>query len=110
MAAWLDDLNDSELALLAQDQDPEAHRDLDRNDLVAIATGAAEEPLPQRAISKVRLRIMEYVLEHWTQVKPLLSCPARTGDPRACFQCTDVQSVECALTNKDTIFGKEGSV
>ncbi len=102
----LDDLNMSELVLLAQDHEPEAHRGLDREVLVAIIVGESV-PLPTRQINKVRLRVMDYVIEHWTQLKPLLSCPARTKDPRACFQCTDVQVVECALENKETLFGKD---
>jgi hypothetical protein len=103
----LDDMNLSELTLLAQEHHPEAHRGLGRKVLVAIALDGSVS-LPNRQINKVRLHIMDYIVAHWTQIKPLLSCPARSGEPRACFQCSDVQAVECALTNKDLIFkGKE---
>lgn len=102
MSIW-DDMNISELTWLAQEQNPNAHRGLDREMLLAIAQGE-EVDLPPRTVDKVRLRIMEFVNEHWQQVKPLISCPARSRDPRACFACTDVQAVECALTNQKKIF------
>lgn len=101
----LDELNQSELVLLAEEHDTEAHRGLSRAKLIAIIRGKGK-PYPARQVNKVRLKIMDYIIEHWVQVEPLLSCPAMTGNPRACFQCTDIQVAECALTNKQTIFGK----
>jgi hypothetical protein len=104
-----DDMNDSELVLLAQDHDIEAHRGLDRSLLIEIISSSDwDNRLPKRQLSKVRLRVMEFVQEHWLQVRPLVqSCPARTQDSRACFQCSDVQSVQCALMNRNHIFKKE---
>ena len=104
---WLDELNDSELVLLAQDHDPGAHRGLGRDVLLAIITGDVESALPERTIDTSRRRIMLYVLDHWNQVKPLLSCPARTASPSACFNCTDIQVVECVVTNPQ-IFKDQG--
>ncbi len=98
-----DNLNLSELTLLAQETNPDAHRGLDREMLLALAMGE-EVDLPPRTVDKVRLRIMEFVNDHWEQVKPLIACPARSRDPRACFNCTDIQAVECALTNQKKIF------
>lgn len=59
--------------------------------------------LPQRKINKVRLQIMDYVLDNWPRVSPLLSCPAKSKSPRACFECVDVQVAECALTNPQVL-------
>jgi hypothetical protein len=101
-----DDINETELTWLAQENNPNAHRSLGRERLLAIVMGE-DVDLPDRAVDKVRLRIMEFVDQHWTQVEPLLACPARTRDPRACFNCTDVQVVECALSNNKKIFGKD---
>lgn len=98
-----DDINITELAWIAQEHNPNAHRGLDRELLLAIAQGA-EVDLPPRTVDVVRLRIMKFVNDHWDQVKPLLACPAKTQDPRACFLCTDAQAVECALTNQKKIF------
>jgi hypothetical protein len=104
----LDEVNLSELVLLAQNEDPEAHRGLGRSHLKSIILGDEEEELPLRTINKVRLRIMEFVNTHWLQVRPFVQCPAKTRDPRACFQCTDHQAVECAMSNKDDIFKEKG--
>ncbi len=46
---------------------------------------------------------MEYVIENWDRVSPLLACPASTKEARACFSCTDVQVAECALTNPQVV-------
>lgn len=100
----LDKMNMTELAALAQETDAEAHRGLGRERLAQIIRGASDDPLPQKPINKYRLRIMEFVNDHWEQVKPMLTCPARSGDPRACFNCTDVQVVECVSTNRDNLF------
>jgi len=102
----LDEMNLSELVLLAQDEEPSAHRGLGREALISIAEGE-EVTLPVREVDRVRLYIMEFILDHWTQVKPLLDCPAQTKAPRACFSCTDIQVAECALENKKLFFGKE---
>ena len=96
---FLDELNDSELVLLAQDHDLNAHRALGRDRLYKIILSPDDNELPVRRVNKVRLKIMGYILGHWTQLKPLLSCPARTKKPTACFQCTDTQVSECALGN-----------
>lgn len=103
----IDLMNHSELALLAQDHDPEAHRGLSRETLIGIirlppdVVDVVGPELPLRRVNKIRLNIMRYLIDHWTQVEPLLSCPAHTKDPRACFTCTDVQVVECAALNRN---------
>lgn len=101
----LDDCNTSELVLLAQDNDPEAHRGLDRETLKELILSEDPLSLPEREVNKVRLKIMQYVRDHWIQVQPLLTCPARSGQPDACFVCPDIQAVECATKNHESIFG-----
>jgi hypothetical protein len=102
----LDELNDTELVLVAQDVAAEAHRGYARTDLIEMIEAGEDIELRPRNVNKVRLQIMEYITDRWTQVEPLLSCPASTKDPRACFQCTDIQVVECATTNPE-IFKRE---
>lgn len=104
----LKEMNLTELAELAQEIDEGAHRGLGREKLEAILHG--KEKAKPRHLDKVRLTIMQYILGNWKQVSPLLSCPARTQDPRACFTCTDIQVVECAVQNEDTIFGDNHAV
>lgn len=102
----LNELNDTELATIAKETDPEAHRGLDREVLAAIITGALQKKLPQRLLNKKRLQLMEYVNTYWSQVSALAgSCPAKTRDAHACFQCNDIQLIDCAQTNP-TIFEK----
>ncbi len=100
----LDDLNTTELALVAQDVDGEAHRGQSREALLALIESGECADLKPRFVNKARLRIMQYVVDHWKQVEPLLSCPASSKEPRACFQCTDLQAIECAVTNLANIF------
>lgn len=102
-----DSFNLTELTLMAQDIDPEAYRGLGRDALLEIVNSGEAPGFKQRAINKVRLSIMVWINENWNQVSPLVTCPARSKDPRACFQCTDVQVVECKITNQKTIFGSE---
>ncbi len=100
MKDLLDEMNTSELLLLAQENNPNAHRGLPREVLYELITSDEETDLPDRHVDKVRLQIMSFVDENFKQVEPLVQGgPAKTRDLRACFQCTDIQVVECALTN-----------
>lgn len=98
-------MNITELTLKAQEMNPNAHRGLGAEVLLAIASGE-EYDLPDRAVDNMRLTIMAFLLDHWEQVKPLVACPAASMSPRACFQCTDIQVIECAVKNKETLFRK----
>lgn len=99
MRDLLDELNQSELLILAQEHNPNVHRGLTRETLYAIISGEEVE-VPDRHVDRVRLKIMEFIDAHFEQVEPIVqACPAKTRDPRACFQCTDIQVMECALTN-----------
>lgn len=101
-------LNTSELALMAQDFDANAHRGLERPTLIRILSGETTESLPTYRPDKYRLRIMRYMNENWERVEPLLRCPARSRDPHACFSCPDIQVAECSINNP-TIFSKKDS-
>lgn len=96
-------MNLSELVQVAQGIDERVHRGLGREVLVEVILAGQAPELPERAVDKVRLRIMGFILDNWDQVKPLVQCPARTGNPRACFQCTDVQAILCFDENKKVI-------
>jgi hypothetical protein len=101
--SFLDELNLSELVEIARAGSPNAHRSLGREALIAIIVGADNEPLPTRNIDVWRKTIFAFVDAHWKQVEPLLSCPMKTRQPHACFQCTDVQVAECVLVNHQTL-------
>ncbi len=97
-----DECNDSELMMLAQDVDGEVHRGLGRARLIEIASGA-DSAEPKRQVNRVRYKIMEYVLGHWEQVRPVITCPAKSRDPKSCFMCSDVQVAECVMKNPDVM-------
>jgi hypothetical protein len=62
--------------------------------------GVEHEKVPPRRVDKIRLQIMGFINENFAQVEPLVqSCPAKTREKRACFRCTDVQVIDCALNN-----------
>lgn len=111
---FLDGLNMSELASLASSQDVNAHRGLPREQLIDIIKGGASN-LSERQIDIWRKSIFVFVDTHWRQVSSLLSCPMKTRQPHACFQCTDVQVAECVVSNhallvraRDLVRKKEG--
>ncbi len=105
---WLNDLNETELVTLAQERDVNAHRGMSREDLYKIVLDEYEGELPQRPVNKLRTKIMVYVNDHWKQVSPTISCPARTRSLTACHNCTDIQAVECAILN-DKVFKAKAS-
>lgn len=43
--------------------------------------------------------IMGFLLDHWEVVRSQLECPAKSGDPRSCFQCIDAQVISCITQN-----------
>jgi hypothetical protein len=97
-----DDFNLTELVAIAREVEPEAHRGLGREALIAVIEGKAP-PLPQRSINKRRLQITQYVDTYWEQVSSLVSCPAKSRDPWACFGCSDIQAAACIIENKEKI-------
>lgn len=98
----LQGMNQSELVAFAQEANPNAHRGLDYETLVAIISGHPVS-VPKRRVDKYRDLIFRFVDKHWKQVEPLLSCPMKTRQPTACYRCTDIQAAECTLLNKSTI-------
>jgi len=91
-------LNLTELCMICQATNLEVHRALPRKLLEQIALGK-EVTLPERFTTKVRLKIMKYIDEHWDYVEYQLSCPAKSRDPYACFHCSDLQVASCTLEN-----------
>lgn len=95
-------LNRTELAAAARQIDPEAHRNLPEEVLVAIIEGRQDDVLPPRRLNKMRLKIMQFLDDNWDQVSYQISCPAKTRDRHACFGCTDLQVSCCTIDNAKT--------
>jgi hypothetical protein len=98
----LDELNTTELAQLASNLNENAHRGLPREVLAQIVMGE-ELDLPSRQVDAYRDAIFQFCDSNWKQLEPLLSCPMKTREPRACYTCTDIQVAECTLQNRRTI-------
>lgn len=73
-----------------------------KEQLIAVIMG--EEPPPEdweNVIDSWRHGIMGFLLDHWAVVRSQLDCPAKSGDPRACFECVDVQVISCVVQNRE---------
>ncbi len=92
------ELNLTELVAMAKEFNPNAHHGLPRELLIQIIEGESIE-LPERVIDRKRLKIMDYINEHWAAVSYQISCPARSQDRYACFGCSDLQAASCVLAN-----------
>lgn len=106
-AADFEELNTTELVALAQELDPNVGLNTPRPHLIALLCGEGPDELPGRAVDGVRLHIMRFVIQNYDQLRPLLDCPAKTKDPRACFRCLDYQVAECATSSAQSLFKEE---
>lgn len=97
--AYLDEMNMSELVVSASSMNPNVHRSLSRDVLIAIIKNEYPGTLPTRHIDRWRETIFRFVDAHWKQCSPLLTCPMKSREPFACFRCLDAQVAECVLTN-----------
>ncbi len=100
------DLNETELAMVAAEWHPEAHKGYPRALLIEVIEKASVE-LPASTLHKKRLRIMRYIDDCWSAVSALISCPAKTRDPYACFGCSDNQVSSCTLENRSKFLDQE---
>lgn len=100
--SFLDDMNMTELVVMAGQVSPNVHRSLPREVLYSIIQGGVVD-LPESNIDIWRHTIFAFVDSHWKQVNPLLSCPMKTRSPTACFQCPDVQVAECVVESHVTL-------
>ena len=100
--SFLDDLNMTELVVMAGQSNPNVHRGLPRATLYSVIRGEDVE-LPEKNIDIWRHSIFAFVDSHWKQVNPLLSCPMKTRSPTACFQCPDIQVAECVVESREAL-------
>lgn len=68
-----------------------------REQMVKYLTGEEEPPEEPHPIDSWRDGIMAFLLDYWKKVHIQLTCPAGSGDPKACFGCLDVQTIACIL-------------
>lgn len=72
-----------------------------KDTLIRVLLGE-EEPDPNwlNVMDTWRHGLMGFVLDHWEVVRSQLECPAKSGDPRACFGCVDAQVISCLVDNE----------
>lgn len=98
-------LNKTELIARCEDLGYlDVHRRMSEDELLElIKAGPFKKRLPILQSNHDRLALMKVISENWELVLPLLSCPARSGSPTACFTCTDLQVGYCAAENSDLL-------
>lgn len=74
---------------------------LSKETLIKLLLGE-EEPHPEweNVMDGWREALMAFVLDHWEVIRSQLECPAKSGDPRACFNCEDAQVIHCLVDNE----------
>lgn len=65
--------------------------------MISYLQGDVEPPVEENTFDNWRNGIMQFLLEHWTIVESQLKCPAKSGDPRSCYQCVDAQVISCVV-------------
>jgi hypothetical protein len=68
-----------------------------KEEMVSYLLGEKEPPDVENIFDGWRDGIMRFLLDHWSVVESQLSCPAKSGDPRSCYQCVDAQVVSCVV-------------
>lgn len=95
-------LNHTELFQMCCSAGIPARPNAPRETLIQYLLGE-QEPPNNNPIDAWRHGIMGFLIEHWRAVETQLNCPAKSKDPRACFQCVDTQVISCLVTNKSDL-------
>lgn len=66
--------------------------------LAAVLEGEQEGTSPN-PIDALRDGLMDFLIAHWRRIHAQLFCPAKSGDPRACYGCCDAQVIHCLTIN-----------
>jgi len=63
--------------------------------MIARILGADAPPNTDHPVDAWRGGLMKFIISHWSRLQAQLTCPARSGDPRACYGCLDSQVMTC---------------
>lgn len=82
--------------------------DMPKGTLLALLDGDIEITSVSNPVNDLRDGLMEFILQRWKRLNAQLGprCPARSGDPKSCYQCVDAQVLHCLISNP----GVEASV
>ena len=97
-------INHTEAYQMARSAGIVALPDTSKELLVAYLLGEQEpDTETHHELDRWRHGIMGFILEHWRVMETQLTCPAKSKDPRSCFQCVDAQVVSCLVQNESNI-------
>ena len=68
--------------------------------MIALLEGLEEPQEIDYIVDTWRDAIMAFVKEYWAKLRSQLTCPAKSGDPRACYGCVDAQVYACLVENE----------
>jgi hypothetical protein len=90
--------NHTELYQLCRRAGLKVTPDMPKGTLMSVLEGEVEAHL-ENPLDELRDGLMGFILEHWKRLSVQLFCPAKSGDPKACFQCVDAQVIHCLTIN-----------
>lgn len=96
------DCNHTELYQICRRQNLSVSPSDSKENLIAYLLGEKEPPPHGHVVDSWRHGIMGFLLDHWQTVRSQLTCPAKSGDARACFNCIDSQVIACVASNPDS--------
>ena len=95
----MEDWNETELRQVCEKAGLPVHPRMDGEKLRLVLLG--EESPQEGPLHQLRRNLMAFLLRHWASVRSQLTCPARSGDPNSCFQCTDTRVVACVTAQPE---------
>lgn len=95
--------NETELYQIASASGLSVAPSMSKGHLIACIVGEELPPKEAHEFDEWRLAIMGFVIEHRKRLEVQLRCPAKSMDPRACFQCVDHQVSSCLVENKQNL-------
>jgi hypothetical protein len=95
--------NETELYQIARSAGLPVTPSATKDQLIKYILGEEFPQLTSNEFDEWRLAIMGFVIEHRKTLEVQLRCPAKSMDPRACFQCVDQQVVSCLVENRNNL-------
>lgn len=95
--------NDTEIYQMARSAGLPVLPSMPKQHVIQLLLGEVEAEPVVHELDRWRHGIMGFVIEHWRALETQLDCPAKSKDPKACFQCVDAQVVTCLVTNENDI-------
>jgi len=95
--------NETELYQMARKAGLPVLPSMPKEQFIRLLLGEEEPQAVTHELDRWRHGIMGFLIEHWRVMETQLTCPAKSKDPKACFQCVDAQVVTCLVQNENDI-------